>query len=549
MATLPPGVRTALAALCALLVILSGCPLAPGNDPEQDSGGSLLLGLDLSRAQVLGYDVSRVLVTLTHEASDTEVEAQLTVDTENDRATGLIRNLRTGPWDVLVQLYEGEDLAGQGTGAVLIEAGVTKQVTIRITLAAGSVDVTVEWGDEDGPAISFSEFEGNFGEIEVGTSSEPRELSIYNTGTGDLVISSVSLPDTTNFVLDLNGGSRPIGGAGAVIPPGGKGTLTITCVPQTEGALTANLQITSNIVVSPTITLPWVAVGRPPLIALPDLVPAGFAAPASAYAGDSIGEGVSVSVKSTIGTADTTDGAITVAFYLSSDWLWSAGDVPLANGRAEVTTPIGGVDPVPVPVPPTMTVPVGTPVGSYYLLAVVDADGEVFEGHETNNTASLVLVVATSLDVSGTLYVGGVGEIGNYIDVTFTSTDSVTLVDVSFDWSGHNVWVDCDQVSSVPPENQGVASYSFHFGDPPSSTPPASNYQVFGFYATGFNSGDSMRITMDMDLSQGSGEPLYEDYYGGRATVRFSDGTTFRTLFNLPGDTAFAAMARFGLVD
>ncbi len=538
-----------LAVSLVLLFVLSGCPLVPDKDPDEDSGGSLLLGFDLAYARGMGYNVTRVLVTLTHQTSGKEVEAELKVDAANDRASGLVRSLRPGSWSVLVELFEAGTLAGQGTGSVVIQTGITKQITIRITLAAGSVDVNVEWGDGTGPQISFSEFDGNFGEIEVGSSSAPRELTIYNTGTEDLVISSISLPLDTNFSLNLNGGSKPIGSANAVIPPGGKGTLTITCTPQVEGTHTINLQIASNIALTPTLHLPWVVVGRPPLIALPDMVPTSLVSPAIAHGGDSIGESVSVSVTNNSGTASAADGAITVAFYLSSDWLYSAGDVPLTNGRANVAGPIGSGATVAVPVSTTMIIPSGTPVGSYYLLAVVDADGEVFEGHEDNNVGANSITIASPIAVSGTLYVGAVGEAGNYIDVTFASSANVTLVDVNFDWTGHNVWVDQDETSLVPPENEGVTSFSFHFGDPPSSSPPGVNYQVFGFSATGFNPGDRLRITMDMDTGPSGGTPLYADYAGGRATVRFSDGTTFVAVFNLTGTTAWDAQARFGIPD
>lgn len=533
-----------LIVFCVLFLIVGGCTLDPTLD--NDSKGGLLFDFDLSYPKSLGYDITQVQVTLTHQTSLKEVKTNLTVDTLNNRASGLIRNLRPGVWNVLVELFEAGTRIGQGTTTVEIKAGITSQVTVRIKLATGNVEVIVDWGDETGPSISLSDFNNDFGELEVGTSSTPREVTIYNTGTENLLISNIFLPDTTNFSIDLNGGSNPIGNANAVIPAGGKATLTISFTPKTAGTHTVDLQITSNIISKPVFHLPWIAIGRPQFVALPNLAPVNFISPSIAHAGEAIGESVTLGVTNSLGEAKAADGFITVAFYLSSDWLWSTGDVLLDNGKANVATPIASNETKTVPVPPTLRIPTGTPVGTYYLLAVVDDDKEVFENSETNNVSANTLAIASGIQVSGTLTVGMVGELGNYFDVSFISEQNVTLVDVSWDWTGHNVWVDPNGTNLAQPINQGVSSYHFHWGDPPTSTQPTSSYQIFGYSALGFDTEDYLRITTDLDRNESGGSPLYEDYYGGNAKLRFSDGTTIVVVYNMPvAADAYAARAEF----
>jgi hypothetical protein len=537
--------RNILFIVCSvLLFIAGGCTLQPITD--DGSKGGLLFDFDLSYPKSLGYDINQVQVTLTHQTSLKEVKTNLTVDSVNNRASALVRNLRPGIWNVFVELFEAGTRMGQGSTTVEIKAGITSQVTVHVTLSTGNVEVIVDWGDTIGPNISLSDFNNDFGEIEVGSTSTPREVTIYNTGTENLLISNIILPDTANFSIDLNGGSKPIGNASAVIPPGGKATLTITFTPKTAGAHTVDLQIASNIISKPVFHLPWIAIGRPQFVALPNLAPVNFISPSIAHAGEAIGESVTLGVTNSLGEAKAADGFITVAFYLSSDWLWSTSDVLLDNGKANVATPIAFNETKTVPVPPTLRIPAGTPVGTYYLLAVVDDDKEVFENNETNNVSANTLAIASGIQVSGTLKVGMVGELGNYFDVSFISVQNVTLVDVSWDWTGHNVWVDPNGANLAQPINQGVSSYHFHWGDPPTSTQPTSSYQVFGYSALGFDTEDYLRITTDLDRNASGGSPLYEDYYGGNAKLRFSDGTTIVVVYNTPvTNDAYAAKAEF----
>jgi hypothetical protein len=149
-------------------------------------------------------------------------------------------------------------------------------------------------------------------------------------------------------------------------------------------------------------------------------------------------------------------------------------------------------------------------------------------------------------DIYGESTVKREGEGANSIDITFSSKRSIQLVKATWDWNeaNKNVWLDRDGGPMGAPENRGVDSYEFHFGD----AAPDVDTRVFGFSATGFDSGDYFKFIMDLDLNQGpgsTGTPLTDDYRGGILTVEFSDGTVLSTEFNTPVDEPWGAKAVF----
>ncbi|MCL6582996.1 MAG: choice-of-anchor D domain-containing protein [bacterium] len=115
------------------------------------------------------------------------------------------------------------------------------------------------------PNIAISPQGHDFGSIPVGSSSSPLVITISNTGTADLHISNIALSDTTNFHLDINGGSSPCGTLSPTIPPGGSGTLAITFAPSSAGALASTLSISSDDPDTPTLTISLTGRGAPPL--------------------------------------------------------------------------------------------------------------------------------------------------------------------------------------------------------------------------------------------------------------------------------------------
>lgn len=99
----------------------------------------------------------------------------------------------------------------------------------------------------------------NFGSVTPGNSPEPLEVEILNNGLGDLSISGITLSDSGNFTLDLNGGLIPCGvDFPRTIVAGETCNASVTFNPDPalkDAELVANLTISSNDPVAPTINV------------------------------------------------------------------------------------------------------------------------------------------------------------------------------------------------------------------------------------------------------------------------------------------------------
>jgi len=94
------------------------------------------------------------------------------------------------------------------------------------------------------PVISVSPMSHGFGSVTVGNSSTALEITIANNGTDWLYIYyPMTLSDTTNYTLNLNGGSNPIYSLPYPLNVGESRTLTVTFNPTTAGPLNATLTI------------------------------------------------------------------------------------------------------------------------------------------------------------------------------------------------------------------------------------------------------------------------------------------------------------------
>ena len=114
-----------------------------------DQVGHVDFNMDLSVLTTAGYAMSTVSVEMIHQTSGATASASLTVDNNNDRATGTIGNLETGVWDIDVELYDGTTLVGSGSGTVTIVAGqmATARISITVSPTTGSVNIIIEWGE------------------------------------------------------------------------------------------------------------------------------------------------------------------------------------------------------------------------------------------------------------------------------------------------------------------------------------------------------------------------------------------------------------------
>jgi subtilase family serine protease len=111
-------------------------------------------------------------------------------------------------------------------------------------------------------------------------------------------------------------------------------------------------------------------------------------------------------------------GATVVRFYLSTDTVLDAADTLLAGSRS-VGPLDGGAS---SSGSTTVTIPISTPPGNYYVIAKADADGSVAEISEVNNTLARSIVVGSDLAVS-TMTVPSKGGSGGTITVGDTTTN------------------------------------------------------------------------------------------------------------------------------
>jgi rhodanese-related sulfurtransferase len=124
-----------------------------------------------------------------------------------------------------------------GAKAEHIFENVTADRTIEATFAAIAVPV---------PNISVSPASHDFGQVGIGSSSDPLVLVISNAGNADLNVSDMALSDTTDYLLDVSGGPSPCGTTAPGIAAGASCTAVVTFSPSSTGDKIATLTIGSD---------------------------------------------------------------------------------------------------------------------------------------------------------------------------------------------------------------------------------------------------------------------------------------------------------------
>jgi hypothetical protein len=147
----------------------------------------------------------------------------------------------------------------------------------------------------------------------------------------------------------------------------------------------------------------------------PDLVLSSLSAPATG------GAGLPVDVTDTTKNQGAGSAAASgTAFYLSANSTLGAGDVLLGSRLVGVLLPNNSSTTT-----TKLSIPVGTPAGSYYIIAVADYGGAVPETNEANNTRAVLIRVSPDLIVSSMTVVPKTipspGAGGSQIDVTETT--------------------------------------------------------------------------------------------------------------------------------
>lgn len=110
-------------------------------------------------------------------------------------------------------------------------------------------------GADPAPVMSVSPATYDFGIVTEGNTAQPLEVKIANNGTANLQVSAITLSDTDNFRMDLNGGVSPQNTTTPTIAPGQTCTLTISFTPQAVAAYGATLTIQASGLPNETVAL------------------------------------------------------------------------------------------------------------------------------------------------------------------------------------------------------------------------------------------------------------------------------------------------------
>ena len=206
--------------------------------------------------------------------------------------------------------------------------------------------------------------------------------TVKNQGSNTAGNSTTSFYLSTNFTLDAGDkflGSRNV----SALQPGqtNSGSTTVTIPPDTalgQYFILVSADDGNNVLESAetnNVSYGTTRVG-------PDLTVSALTGPISATAGATIQ--VTDTVKNAGGGAA---GASMTRFYLSVNFTFEAATDPEIGNRA-----VGPVNPNQTNAgPASVTIPPGTAPGTYYIIAVGDADNAVMETSETNNTRPVTI--------------------------------------------------------------------------------------------------------------------------------------------------------------
>ncbi|MEW6419944.1 MAG: choice-of-anchor D domain-containing protein [Nitrospirota bacterium] len=137
---------------------------------------------------------------------------------------------------------------GSKNASLLIPSNDPDTPTLNVPLSGIGVGI---------PNISVIPISYNFGNVNVGSSSTPQTFTVSNTGTGDLIIGTISFAgtDASHF------GKQSDNCSGQTLAPSSNCTLQAVFTPTSAGSKSANLTIPSNDPDTPTLNVPLSGTG------------------------------------------------------------------------------------------------------------------------------------------------------------------------------------------------------------------------------------------------------------------------------------------------
>jgi hypothetical protein len=111
------------------------------------------------------------------------------------------------------------------------------------------------------PDVDASPDSHNFGTVTEGATSNPLEITLSNLGNTTLEVSAITLSDSSNYALDVNGGTNPCGAAPFSLATSTSCTIIVSFGPQSSGDKNASLEIDSNDPDETMLNVPLTGIG------------------------------------------------------------------------------------------------------------------------------------------------------------------------------------------------------------------------------------------------------------------------------------------------
>ncbi|MFZ3137525.1 MAG: DUF1566 domain-containing protein [Thermodesulfovibrionales bacterium] len=216
------------------------------------------------------------------------------------------------------------------------------------------------------PDISVDPVTQEFGNIPVGDSSMPQTLTVSNTGSGDLVIGTLSITgnDASQFIKQNDTCS------GQTVTPSANCTVNVIFSPTSTGSFDSILNIPSNDLDEPNVT-----------VSLKGGSGADITGSWTSLVQQCKGTICKISGKINIQNIGNRDALSSlVKFYLSDDGIHDGGDSFLKEIKTG-TLKVGKSKSMSL----SYVLPAGISATDKYIIAVIDADNTVMEANESNN--------------------------------------------------------------------------------------------------------------------------------------------------------------------
>jgi len=233
-----------------------------------------------------------------------------------------------------------------------------------------------------------------------------------NQGAGPAAASVTAYYLSTNTTLDASDVSLGTRNVGTLAPgTSSSATTTLTIPAGTAGGTYYILAVADSTNTNPETSETNNTKASAAIKIGPDLVVSSVTVPSTA------GAGMSISVSDTTSNSGAGDAAPSkTGFYLSTNIFLDASDILLGSRSAGPIAAGGSTSG-----PTSLTIPAGTPTGTYYIIAQADYDNQVSETNETNNSRGSGQVrIGPDLVVSA-VSVPSIAESGGMIQVTDTT--------------------------------------------------------------------------------------------------------------------------------